>query len=135
MSVLLRIFAFAAAVAVSDALPKSAHAQADDFVSPEILILGDSQITFGSGPAFLEFFTDINKHCNATEAQMRSLKQLGEMRVGVIGVRSTSIHSWTARSGRAKDTICKEDRKWRVNAGTYGFVNICLLYTSPSPRD
>ncbi|MCH2076858.1 MAG: SGNH/GDSL hydrolase family protein [Rhodobacteraceae bacterium] len=54
---------------------------------------------------------------------MRSLKQLGEMRVGVIGVRSTSIHSWVARSGRAKATICEVDRKWRVNAGTYGVVN------------
>ena len=46
------------------------------------------------------------------------------MRVGVIGVRSTSIGSWIARSGPAKDAICKEDKKWRVNAGTYGFVNM-----------
>ena len=94
------------------------------FVSPEILILGDSQISFGSGPAFLEFFTDIKKHCAPNDVQKRNLKQLGEMRVGVIGVRSTSIHSWIARGGRAKDTICEEDRKWRVNAGTYGFVNM-----------
>ncbi|MEM8591275.1 MAG: SGNH/GDSL hydrolase family protein [Pseudomonadota bacterium] len=99
-------------------------ATADEFISPEILILGDSQISFGSGPAFLEFFTDIKAHCHPNEAQAEDLKQLGEMRVGVIGVRSTSIHSWVARSGRAKDTICEEDRKWRVNAGTYGFVNM-----------
>lgn len=99
-------------------------AQADDFVSPEILILGDSQISFGSGPAFLEFFTDIKQHCRANEEQSRNLEQLGKMRVGVIGVRSSSIHSWTARRGKSKDTICKEDRKWRVNAGTYGFINM-----------
>lgn len=99
-------------------------AKADDFVSPEILILGDSQISFGSGPAFLEFFTDIKEHCHANTEQVQHLKKLGEMRVGVIGVRSTSIHSWTARSGKHKDTICKEDRKWRVNAGTYGFINM-----------
>lgn len=99
-------------------------AKAVDFISPEILILGDSQISFGSGPAFLEFFTDIKKHCHANAEQEQHLKKLGEMRVGVIGVRSTSIHSWTARSGKSKDTICKEDRKWRVNAGTYGFINM-----------
>ncbi|MEP1943324.1 MAG: SGNH/GDSL hydrolase family protein [Sulfitobacter sp.] len=98
--------------------------KAADFVSPEILILGDSQISFGSGPAFLEFFTDIKEHCHANTEQAQHLKKLGEMRVGVIGVRSTSIHSWTARSGKRKDTICKEDRKWRVNAGTYGFINM-----------
>lgn len=97
---------------------------ADDFVSPEILILGDSQISFGSGPAFLEFFTDIKSHCSPTAQQAKDLKQLGEMRVGVIGVRSTSIGSWIARKGRAKDTICEEDKKWRANAGTYGFVNM-----------
>lgn len=97
---------------------------ADEFISPEILILGDSQISFGSGPAFLEFFTDIKEHCEPNKQQTENLRRLGEMRVGVIGVRSTSIPSWIARSGPAKDAICEEDRKWRVNAGTYGFVNM-----------
>lgn len=98
-------------------------AQAQEFTSPEILIIGDSQISFGSGPAFLEFFSDIKSHCHPNARQKQNLKHLGEMRVGVIGVRSSSIDSWTARSGRAKDTICKVDPKWNVNAGTYGFVN------------
>ena len=40
------------------------QSQAEQFLSPDILILGDSQISFGSGPAFLEFFTDIKKHCH-----------------------------------------------------------------------
>lgn len=106
------------------ALAVTSPAFADDFVSPEILILGDSQISFGSGPAFLEFFTDIKEHCHPDERQAENLRRLGEMRVGVIGVRSTSIPSWIARDGPAKDTICEEDRKWRVNAGTYGFVNM-----------
>ncbi|MEP5728233.1 MAG: SGNH/GDSL hydrolase family protein [Sulfitobacter sp.] len=122
MTILANFRSFLSAACVTLAL--SSAAQADDFVSPEILILGDSQISFGSGPAFLEFFTDIKRHCHANEDQARQLKRLGEMRVGVIGVRSSSIHSWTARSGRSKDTICKEDRKWRVNAGTYGFINM-----------
>lgn len=112
-----------ALLGVALSLPLVSAAQAQEFESPEILILGDSQISFGSGPAFLDFFTDIKTHCSANAAQQRDLEHLGKMRVGVIGVRSSSIHSWTARSGRSKDTICKEDRKWRVNAGTYGFIN------------
>jgi len=96
---------------------------ADEFLSPEILILGDSQISFGSGPAFLEFFTDIKEHCQPEGQQLANLERLGEMRVGVIGVRSTSIRHWIARGGAAKDAICEEDRRWRVNAGTYGFIN------------
>ncbi|MEP6018195.1 MAG: SGNH/GDSL hydrolase family protein [Paracoccaceae bacterium] len=111
-------------LAATIALWTPSHAYADDFVSPEILILGDSQISFGSGPAFLDFFTDIKQHCHPNPSQAKNLERLGKMRVGVIGVRSSSIHSWTSRQGKAKDTICKEDRKWRVNAGTYGFVNM-----------
>ena len=110
--------------AILYALVMSNSAVADEFISPEILILGDSQISFGSGPAFLEFFTDIKKHCTPNVEQARDLERLGKMRVGVIGVRSSSINSWTARKGPLKDTICEEDRNWRVNAGTYGFVNM-----------
>jgi len=112
---------FCAAISIA-MMPVSAWTA--EFTSPEILILGDSQISFGSGPAFLEFFTDIKQHCHPDRRQARDLKRLGKMRVGVIGVRSSSVHSWTARGGAAKDTICEEDRKWRVNAGTYGFINM-----------
>jgi hypothetical protein len=100
------------------------RAQTEGFVSPDILILGDSQISFGSGPAFLEFFTDIKKHCSPNNKQKEDLGRLGEMKVSVIGVRSTSIHSWTARSGAAKNSVCKVDPKWKVNAGSYGFSNM-----------
>ena len=88
--------------------------QAEQFLSPDILILGDSQISFGSGPAFLEFFTDIKKHCHPDDYHKRNLAKLGDMKVAVIGVRSTSLHSWTARKGRAKGKVC----------------DVCLLYTS-----
>jgi len=98
-------------------------AQAQDFVSPDILILGDSQISFGSGPVFVDFFSNIKTHCSPTPRQADALGQLDDMRVAAIGVRSTSIPSWIARSGSAKDTICEVDPKWMVNAGTYGFIN------------
>jgi hypothetical protein len=96
---------------------------ADTFKSPDILILGDSQISFGSGPVFLDFFENIKAHCKPNATQKEDLKKLGDMSVGVIGVRSTSLQSWTARKGWAKGAVCDVDPKWKVNAGTYGFIN------------
>lgn len=101
----------------------SLPAVADQFKSPDILVLGDSQISFGSGPVFVDFLSDIATSCNASGREKRKLRKLGDMSVGVIGVRSTSIHSWTARKGAAKGSICDVDPKWKVNAGTYGVVN------------
>lgn len=95
----------------------------EKFKSPDILILGDSQITFGSGPVFLDFFQDIKAHCSPDNVQKQYLKKLGEMSVGVIGVRSTSLHSWVMRSGKAKGKVCDVDPKWNVNAGSYGLLN------------
>lgn len=57
MSFLMKPLAIIRGVFLAISLSTVAHAE--DFISPEILILGDSQISFGSGPAFLEFFTDI----------------------------------------------------------------------------
>lgn len=93
------------------------------FKSPDILVLGDSQITFGSGPAFFEFFQNIKKNCKPNRAEAKALKKLGKGSVAVIGVRSTSLVSWTAKRGAAKSAICDIDPKWKVNGGSYGTVN------------
>jgi len=98
-------------------------AHAGSFTKPDILVLGDSQITFGSGPAFLDFFENIERNCSPTHKQRRALKKLGDQSVGVIGVRSTSLHSWTARNGPAKGSVCDVDPTWNVNAGSYGTVS------------
>ncbi|MEP3265649.1 MAG: hypothetical protein ABJN78_07825 [Hyphomicrobiales bacterium] len=95
---------------------------ADKFTSPDIFIIGDSQLSFGAGPVFLDFFQNIKAHCDPNLVQIDDLKSLGEMSVGVIGVRSTSLHSWSAKTGRAKGTICNVDRKWKVNASVYGII-------------
>ncbi|WP_299625099.1 SGNH/GDSL hydrolase family protein [uncultured Tateyamaria sp.] len=95
----------------------------EGFQSPSIVILGDSQIPFGSGPVFLEFFENIKTHCPPSPQQAKNLAVLADMKVAVIGVRSTSLHSWTATMGKAKGAICDVDPKWKVNAGTYGFIN------------
>lgn len=85
------------------------------FRSPDILVLGDSQLSFGAGPAFVDFLTMLEKNCDATGTS--------PLTVGVIGVRSTSLGSWVARSGRAKRPICDVDPKWSANAGSYGSLN------------
>ena len=100
----------------------TAFAQAS-FQSPDILVLGDSQISFGSGPAFLDFFGDIKSQCKPNASQAQNLKKLGDMSVAVIGVRSTSLQHWTSRMGDTKGSICDVDPKWKVNAGSYGFIN------------
>ncbi|MEP3440698.1 MAG: SGNH/GDSL hydrolase family protein [Sulfitobacter sp.] len=96
---------------------------AEPFTSPDILILGDSQIPFGTGPVFLDFFKNLETRCNASPAQKAQLSQLDTQKTAVIGVRSSSLHSWTARSGKAKGAICDVDPKWKVNAGTFGTIN------------
>jgi hypothetical protein len=88
----------------------------DPFKSPDILVLGDSQLSFGAGPAFVDFLTMLEKNCETTGTKALS--------VGVIGVRSTSLASWVARSGRAKGPICDIDPRWRANAGSYGSLNL-----------
>ncbi|MEP1208912.1 MAG: hypothetical protein ABJM29_13800 [Rhizobiaceae bacterium] len=93
------------------------------FKSPDILVLGDSQLAFGSGPAFLNFFSDIKNRCKPNDSETRSLQKLGNMSVGIIGVRSTSLGSWTTRKGKLKDKVCKVDRKWNANAATFGILN------------
>jgi hypothetical protein len=104
------------------AFPVSLAAQ-PSFDSPSIVILGDSQMSFGSGSVFQEFFEDIKTNCPPNPRQAKNLEALADMKVAVIGVRSTSLHSWTARGGSAKGAICDVDPKWKVNAGTYGFIN------------
>ncbi len=111
------------AATVLSSLAATSFAHAAGFKKPDILVLGDSQITFGSGPAFLNFFQNIKKNCSPNKKQLRDLKKLGQQSVGVIGVRSTSLHSWTARSGKSKGSVCDIDKKWKVNAGSYGTVS------------
>ena len=104
------------------ALPGLAAADTG-FRSPTVVVLGDSQIPFGAGPAFVEFFENILVHCPPELIEAMALKHLADKNVAVIGVRSTSLHSWTARSGKAKGAICDVDPKWKVNAGTFGVIN------------
>jgi hypothetical protein len=89
----------------------------------DVLVLGDSQITFGAGPVFFSFFEMIDKSCAAYWPQSYRSGLSETPAVGVIGVRSTSLGAWVSRTDRGKGPICDVDPKWRVNAGSYGALN------------
>jgi hypothetical protein len=80
--------------------------------SPDILVLGDSQLSFGAGEAFVDLLTRMGADCGLTAPAT----------VGVIGVRSSSLRSWTGTTRRARSAICDVDPTWNVNAGVYGSV-------------
>ncbi len=99
--------------------PNSSAAQE----KPDILVLGDSQLSFGAGEKYLKFFEDLPQRCMPNKRQRRHLKKLGDRKTAAIGVRSTSLGSWTAQSGAAKGSICNVDKKYGVNAGAYGIAS------------
>jgi len=88
--------------------------------APDILVLGDSQISFGAGEVYLEFFGNLKEQCGSSKVGEKTLSKLGDLSTAALGVRSTSLHSWVARSGAPKGTICDVDKKYGVNAGVYG---------------
>ena len=43
-------------------------------------------------------------------------------RFAMIGTRSTSLQSWTTSRGKAWELLCHKDKRWGVNASTWGLV-------------
>ncbi len=89
----------------------------------DVLVLGDSQITFGAGPVLLSFFEMVNASCRQYWPQGYASRLADHPAVGIIGVRSTSLRSWVSRTESGKRTICEVDRKWHANGGSYGVLN------------
>lgn len=87
---------------------------------PDVLVLGDSQISFGAGKEYLRFFEQLTDRCEITPKRKKILDRLGDRQTAAIGVRSTSLQSWTVTNGAAKGAICDVDKKFGVNAGAYG---------------
>jgi hypothetical protein len=108
--VYLRSIVFAAAL-INLGFLQQAKAEAPG--APDILILGDSQLSFGAGTAFVELLASMRGDCGLDPATT----------VGVIGVRSSTLQSWTSSGKSAKSAICDVDPKWKVNAGAYGTLS------------
>ena len=91
--------------------------------SPDILVVGDSQISFGAGAFHLEFFENLSTKCPLNTAQRQRLNELNLNRVAAIGVRSSSLNNWVSPKEDQKAVICEVDKKFGVNAGAYGIAN------------
>lgn len=95
------------------ALAGVAPVQAGPTASPDVLVLGDSQLSFGAGVAFVDLLRQMAGDCGLPLAAQ----------IGVIGVRSSTLVAWTGRTSAAKGAICNVDPKWKVNAGAYGTLS------------
>ena len=88
----------------------------------EILVLGDSQISFGAGGAYTAFFENLGANCAGLPPRFANAD------AAAVGVRSTALHHWTARSGPPRGMICDVDPTYGVNAGAYGVTSKGLSY-------
>ena len=85
--------------------------------SARVLILGDSQISFGAGGPYTAFFSSLHKACPGVPAKFRKAT------AAAVGVRSTSLHHWTATTTAKRRPLCDIDKKYGVNAGAYGITS------------
>ena len=99
-------------------------ATAADFKAPDIFVLGDSQILFGAGETFQNFFENIHDNCAFNPDTNNKFPNLSNPSVGVLGVRSTGLHSWVKKDAEAQKRICTIDPNWNVNASTFGVINL-----------
>lgn len=92
--------------------------------STEILVLGDSQLSFGAGPFLTTFFGDLPNQCREHVTDPRDVAVLKGKRFAMIGTRSTSLQSWITNSGQAWELLCHKDKRWGVNASAWGTVKL-----------
>lgn len=104
-------------------LPSPSPSIAPRTGSPDILVVGDSQISFGAGAVHLDFFENLSRNCPINGAQRKRLAELKLNQVAAIGVRSSSLNNWVSRRDDEKAVICEVDKKFGVNAGAYGIAN------------
>ena len=97
--------------------------QPKSYLATEVLVLGDSQLSFGAGPVLSRFFGDMTRQCaSAMTLDATTRRLLADKRFAMIGTRSTSLQSWTTSAGRAWQLLCHRDKKWGVNASAWGTV-------------
>ncbi|MGB8815375.1 MAG: SGNH/GDSL hydrolase family protein [Paracoccaceae bacterium] len=94
-------------------LPLAIPAAAETTGAPDILVLGDSQLSFGTGTAFVDLLGGMAGSCGIE----------ADASIGVIGVRSSTLMAWTGQTKATKTAICGIDPKWKVNAGVYGTLS------------
>ena len=93
---------------------------AKDFRSTDIIVLGDSQLSFGAGPVLKDFFENLPARCASALNDPADIARLDGLRYGMLGTRSTSLQSWVQSSGSAWKQLCRKDKKHGVNASSWG---------------
>lgn len=93
-----------------------------DPLTAEILVLGDSQLSFGGGPTLSAFFEDLPNQCRDVATDSSDQELLQDKRFSMIGTRSTSLQSWVTQKGRPWELLCHKDKRWGVNASAWGEV-------------
>lgn len=92
------------------------------FKSPEILVLGDSQLSFGAGKEMLKFFKNFSSRCKGIVRDKAILNKVEQAKTTLLGVRSTSLHSWISTGGSSWNQMCLKDKKWGVNSSVWGHL-------------
>lgn len=95
-----------AAVAALFALGLAKPAQGEARGSPDVLVLGDSQLSFGAGIAFVDLLTHMAEECGLAP----------DATTGVIGVCSSSLASW---SGRTKSATVVKRKAGKVSGAVF----------------
>jgi len=119
----LRHLAIAAAFAFTWMTVQVSNAEAGERIAkaPEIFFLGDSHLSFGAGRVFGDFFANFEAHCKGDQQWPGQARAVQNRRFGLMGVKSTALHTWVSRHKSLKRMVCVPDPKWPVNARLYGF--------------
>jgi len=97
---------------------------AQSLADPDLLVIGDSQILFRGGPAYVDHFNKLAETCGALIPERAAdFKSHFSGDVGVAGIRAAAINSWLARQGKQKDTLCVPQKSWPKNARGFGALH------------
>ncbi|MGI9426586.1 MAG: SGNH/GDSL hydrolase family protein [Hyphomicrobiaceae bacterium] len=102
------------------ALPVVTAAGASSYKTTDILVIGDSQLSFGAGPVLETFFRTLPQQCARITNPSAEPDTLTGLSFAMIGARSTSLQSWVTRRTPAWRQLCRKDKTHGVNASTWG---------------
>ena len=98
----------------------AAPALGQSHLKTDILVLGDSQLSFGGGPALKDFLSNLKTRCQSLAGKEPGLNTLEGRNFGMLGTRSTSLQSWVTRGTPAWRQLCRKDKRHGVNASAWG---------------
>ncbi|MEP1444190.1 MAG: hypothetical protein ABJK39_14360 [Hyphomicrobiales bacterium] len=98
-------------------------APAQSLKDADLLVVGDSQILFRGGPAYLDHFNKLAETCGALIPERAAdFKEHFSGDVGVAGIRAATLNSWLAREGKEKDALCVPEKSWPKNTRGFGVL-------------